>query len=81
VTGHEAGGHVVVWPRDPISEASIIKRAAARGVRVYGISGYCLRKSPRSGIILRYSRMNEKEIREGIRRLSEAVSTTSIRTA
>jgi len=81
VTGDEGGGHVVLWPRDPISEASIIKRAAAQGVRVYGISGYCLRKSARSGIILRYSRMNEREIREGVRRLSEAVSSRATRTA
>jgi GntR family transcriptional regulator/MocR family aminotransferase len=81
VTGYEAGGHVVLWPRDPLSEASIIERAAERGVRVYGISGYRLRKRSQSGIILRYSRMNEKEIREGIRRLSDAVSTRSIRNA
>ena len=74
VTGYEAGGHIVVWPRHPISEASVIKRAASQGVRVYGISGYCLKKTSRGGIILRYSRMNEREIREGIRRLSQALS-------
>jgi len=74
VTGYEAGGHVVLWPRRPISEKSIIERAAALGVRVYGLSGYRLKKSSRSGIILRYSRMNEEQIREGIRRLSGALT-------
>jgi DNA-binding transcriptional MocR family regulator len=55
-----------------MSEKSIIKRAASEGVRVYGISGYSQKKALRSGIILRYSRMNEAEIREAIRRLSTA---------
>jgi GntR family transcriptional regulator/MocR family aminotransferase len=74
VTGYEAGGHVVLWPRPGISEKVVIERAAAEGVRVYGLSGYRLRRSNRSGIILRYSRMNETQIREGIRRLSAAFS-------
>ena len=74
VTGYEAGGHVVLWPQPGISEKVVIERAAAEGVRVYGLSGYHLRRSDRSGIILRYSRMNETQIREGIRRLSAAFS-------
>lgn len=73
VTGYEAGGHVVLWPRHRISENSIIQRAAAQGVRVYGISGYSLKKTHRNGIILRYSRMNETQIREAIRRLASAL--------
>jgi len=74
VTGYEAGGHVVLWPRHPISEKSVIERAAAQGVRVYGLSGYHLKRRSRCGIILRYSRMNETQIREGVRRLSNAFS-------
>jgi GntR family transcriptional regulator / MocR family aminotransferase len=74
VTGFEAGGHIVLWPHHRISEKSIIKRAASQGVRVYGISGYSLKKTAGNGIILRYSRMNETEIREAIRRLSTAFS-------
>jgi len=72
VTGYEAGGHVVLWPRHRISEKSVIARAAAEGVRVYGLSGYHLKPGSRCGIILRYSRMNETQIREGVRRLSNA---------
>ena len=75
VTGFEAGGHVVLWPRQRISETTVIESAASQGVRVYGMSGYSLQKAPRSGIILRYSRMNETEIREAIRRLSAAFSS------
>ena len=73
VTGYEAGGHVVLWPRHRVSEESVIRRAALRGVRIYGISGYFLRKPSRTGIMLRCLRMNETQIREGIRRLSEVL--------
>jgi GntR family transcriptional regulator/MocR family aminotransferase len=78
VTGYEAGGHVVLWPGPGVSEKAVIERAAAQGVRVYGLSGYRQRTSARSGIILRYSRMNETQIREGIRRLRAALSPSAV---
>ncbi|HKV81492.1 MAG TPA: PLP-dependent aminotransferase family protein [Candidatus Sulfotelmatobacter sp.] len=73
VTGDGSGAHVVLWPRRRISEASVISKAAAHGVRVYGISAYCLGKPRRTGIMLGYSRMGEAQIREGIRRLGQVI--------
>jgi GntR family transcriptional regulator/MocR family aminotransferase len=70
VTGDGAGAHVVLWPRQRVSEESIVAKAASRGVGIYGISRYFLNPS-RTGLMLGYSRMRENEIREGIRRLSE----------
>jgi GntR family transcriptional regulator/MocR family aminotransferase len=72
VTGDGAGAHVVLWPRHLVAEDSLIKGAAARGVGIYGISSYFLKQPSRTGIMLGYARMRETEIREGIRRLSEA---------
>ena len=70
MTGDGSGAHIVLWPRKRISEETIVARAAARGVGVYGIS-YCFLSRPsRPGIILGYARMNEKDIRDGIRLLS-----------
>jgi len=71
VTGDGAGAHIVLWPRRRVSEETIIAGAAARGVCVYGISPYFLRKPKRAGILVGYSRMNAARIREGIRRLAE----------
>jgi GntR family transcriptional regulator/MocR family aminotransferase len=71
VTGDGAGAHVVLWPKARVSEESVIAGAAGQGVRVYGISGYFLRKPMRTGILLGYSRMRETAIREGIRRLGK----------
>ncbi|MGA2889178.1 MAG: PLP-dependent aminotransferase family protein [Terracidiphilus sp.] len=73
VTGDGSGAHIVLWPRERHSEDSVIARAASRGVGIYGISHCFLTKPSRIGFILGYSRMNEKEIREGIRLLGETL--------
>jgi GntR family transcriptional regulator/MocR family aminotransferase len=69
LTGDGSGAHIVLWPRKSISEDKIVAHAASRGVGVYGISHCFLTQPSRPGIILGYSRMNEKELREGIRLL------------
>jgi GntR family transcriptional regulator/MocR family aminotransferase len=71
VTGDGAGAHVVLWPRRRIAEQVLIAAAASRGVGIYGISSYFVKPPLRTGVLLGYSRMKEKEIREGIRRLGE----------
>ena len=73
VTGHGSGAHVVLWPRKRVSEEAAICRAASRGVGVYGISQFFLTPPSRTGLMLGYSRMNEKEIREGMRLLGETL--------
>ena len=73
ITGDGAGAHVVLWPKHRITEQQVIATAAARGVGVYAISPYFLKKPGRTGILLGYSRMTEKGIREGIRRLGEVI--------
>lgn len=73
LTGDGAGAHVVLWPKRRVTEEQVIAAAAARGVGVYGISPYFLKKPERTGILVGYSRMREREIREGIRRLAEVI--------
>jgi GntR family transcriptional regulator/MocR family aminotransferase len=70
VTGDGSGSHVVLWPTKRISEDALVKHAASRGVGIYGISHCFLKQPSRPGIILGYSQMNEKQIREGIRLLA-----------
>jgi len=73
VTGDGSGAHVVLWPRKRVSEDTIVAHAASRGVGVYGISHCFLTQPSQPGLMLGYARMNEKEIREGIRLLSEVL--------
>ncbi len=71
VTGDGSGAHVVLWPKKRISEDTVIARAASLGVGIYGISHCFLTRPSRTGLMLGYARMNEEEIREGIRLLSQ----------
>jgi len=73
MTGDGAGAHIVVWPRRRVSEDAVIARAAALGVAVYSISRYFLKRPSRTGIMLGYARMREREIREGLRLLSQVI--------
>lgn len=71
VSGAGAGAHVALWPRAHFSERALIAKAAARQVGIYGVSAYYLAHSPRSGLLLGYSRLKKDQISEGIRRLGE----------
>lgn len=73
VSGDGSGAHIVLWFRQRIGEEAVARAAAALGVGVYGIAAYFLNKPKRAGIMLGYSRMTEAQIREGIRRLAQAV--------
>ncbi len=73
VTGDGSGAHIVLWPGSRVPEEAIITRAASQDVGIYGISRYFLRQPSRVGLLLGYSRMKEGEIREGIRRLGNAI--------
>jgi GntR family transcriptional regulator/MocR family aminotransferase len=73
VTGDGSGTHIVLWPTKFVSEEALVAHAASRGVGISGISHCFITRPSRPGIILGYSRMNEREIREGIRRLSETL--------
>lgn len=73
VTGADAGAHIVLWPKSPESEETLIRQAAEQSVAVRGISHSFLKPTTKTGLILGYSRMNEVEIREGIRRLGKVL--------
>jgi GntR family transcriptional regulator/MocR family aminotransferase len=73
ISGDGAGAHIILWPRRYIPEEVGLRRAAERNVRIYGISRFHLVRPSSDGFMLGYSRMNEKEIREGIRLLAEVL--------
>ena len=73
VTGAAAGAHLVLWPTRRNAEAALIAAAGARGVGVYGISPYYVKRPARTGLLLGYSRLTERDIQEGIRRLSKVL--------
>ena len=74
ISGASAGVHVLLWPRGrrlgPVE--TLIARAADRGVGVYSIAPFYLRRPQRAGLLLGYASLSEDEVRAGIRRLAVA---------
>jgi GntR family transcriptional regulator/MocR family aminotransferase len=75
VAGAAAGLHVLVWVNggDGQPIASPVRRAEAAGVGVYSVSPYYLRPPRRSGVLLGYAPLGEKQLREGVERLAAAL--------
>lgn len=71
VSGDGSGTHVILWLKNRAPEEEVIARAASRGVRLYRISHFYLKKTPRTGLMLGYTTLSEDDIREGIRLLAE----------
>jgi GntR family transcriptional regulator/MocR family aminotransferase len=73
VSGANAGLHVLAWLRGrrggPIG--SVGRKAA--GVGLYSVTPYYLEPPRRTGVLLGYGPLRERDIREGIRRLASAL--------
>jgi len=70
ITGQGSGSHLVLWPCGGGSEERLIALAESKSVGVYGISRYYFKPVlGRVGLMLGYSRLNEREIKEGVKRL------------
>ena len=63
----------MLWPEKRTAEEAAISAAASRGVGIYGVGRYFLKRPTRAGIMLGYSRMREPDIREGIKRLAKVL--------
>lgn len=77
IRGEHAGLHILVEVQTDKTEAQIIAEAKARGIRVYGLGEYGIEEgvteSDSPVLLLGYAGVSEREIREGIERLSEVL--------
>ena len=74
ITGENGGLHILLHARNEKTERELIDQAAARNVRVYGISDSCIEETSdyRGTVLLGFGAMKDAEIKEGIQRLKEA---------
>lgn len=73
ISGEHGGLHLVLTAKDDVGEDELLKLAADRGVRVYGISDSCVENMEgRAAVLLGFGAMGEDAIIEGIGRLKEA---------
>ena len=75
ICGAATGLHVLVWLRGRDGEpiGSLARRAEAAGVAVYPVAPFYLRPPRRSGVLLGYGPLSERQIRDGVARLAAAL--------
>ena len=52
----------------------VVRKAEMAGVGLYTVDPFYLKPPRRTGVVLGYAPLREREIREGIRRLAEALT-------
>ena len=68
VSGENAGVHLVLWLKNtPAARLTrIVDAAAARGLGIYPVAPYYMNRPRRSGLLLGYACLTEREIRDGV---------------
>ena len=76
ISGENAGVHLLLHFKTDDSEKDLIEKAAKQGVRVYGLSEYCVKENEgntgKAVILLGYANMNEGRIRAAVQLLCKA---------
>ena len=73
VSGENAGLHLLLTAKEPVSEEELVDRAAKQGVRVYGLSsGMSSENQKAATVLLGFGGMSPDQITEGIRHLKAA---------
>jgi GntR family transcriptional regulator/MocR family aminotransferase len=75
VVGANTGKHVLIWLRGVSARAmpEIAAEARKDGVGVYPVTPYYFKPPRRAGFLVGYTPLDERDIREGIRRLANAI--------
>ena len=75
LSGEYAGLHVLLTSRVPAGEEELLERAAACGVRIYGLKEAALApfETDYATVLLGYGGLDQERIKEGIRRLDEVL--------
>lgn len=68
-----AGMHLIGWLPDGVNDLRVAKKAAQFGIKTLAVSAFSLTKWERPGLILGYTAINEKQIKNGVRQLAEAM--------
>src|SRR5262252_3422820 len=76
VYGANTGLHLLVWLKGKSGGmiSDVHGKAEKAGIGLYTVDPFCIKPPRRTGIVLGYAPLREREIREGIRRLAEALT-------
>jgi GntR family transcriptional regulator/MocR family aminotransferase len=70
-----SGMHLIGWLAEGFDELKVAEKAFENGLSAVPLSTYCIESKLPAGIILGYTGFNEQEIREGVRKLREVLSS------
>lgn len=73
----DAGLHVLARLPAGMNDQAIADAAGALGVEAHALSSYCMRPPGRGGLTLGFGGVNERQIREGVRKLALAIARVS----
>ncbi len=71
----EAGMHLVGWLPENVSDKAASESAARHRVKATPLSAYTLDLLPRGGLVLGYTSLNARQIKDGVRKLAKALAT------
>jgi len=76
VCGANAGLHILVWLKGKHGRmiADVHHKAEMAGVGLYTVDSFYTKPPPRTGVVLGYAPLREREVREGIQRLAAALT-------
>jgi GntR family transcriptional regulator/MocR family aminotransferase len=77
VEPQDAGMHLVGWLPNGVDDAEASRRAFEHGVEAPPLSAYALKPMSRPGLLLGFTSTGTREMREGIRRLAQALRTVA----
>lgn len=70
----EAGMHLIGWLPKGVDDRVVAKRAAEANMRIAPLSTYCLKQNLRGGLLLGYTAFNERQIKQGVKRLARVLN-------
>ncbi|HEX8396590.1 MAG TPA: PLP-dependent aminotransferase family protein [Pyrinomonadaceae bacterium] len=76
VKNSTSGMHVIGWLPDGVDDKHIAKQAALSGIKTAALSAHSLTKWQRGGLILGYTAVNEKQIKNGVRQLAKVLENS-----
>ena len=68
ISGEHAGVHLLLTFKNGRTEEELISLAKDQGIRVYGLSDYCIKNSAgdKATILLGYANLSEQQIRDAV---------------
>jgi len=78
IVAPETGMHLIGWLPKGVDDQLVSRQAASHNVNVLPISSLAMTENSRSGLVLGYSGVNEREIRDAVKRLADVFHEMSI---